>query len=389
MCQVAKPTAGLDECVAISLHVAAFTALMLFVMCCLTSRAKPNAVQPAGEKKTRAERRQDRKAKKAAKRSIAPGVGVIPDEAKLKVTRRTLAGTARCAGYIAQYLHGIVQYAWDHPNERGQAMNALLQAAPDASKLLRRQEAIARATGKQFQGAADDVADSGSEPSDAGDDSGSESDGGAPAAAAAKGEAKSGGNAPPSSKAATPRSGPAAPGATGDDDGDKECSIVDGSGGAAGTVAAAAGGGGDAGEDVADEATRQAERNEVAALLASENIRELAEEDRARLTVLDALTGCPRPDDILLFALPVCAPYATLQSYKYKVKLIPGMQTCMFRLLRCSIALLQISRVQYGRAARTRSVRLYCASRMCHVTLQPVIGRSAPHRHAKEGSSCR
>lgn len=72
------------------------------------------------------------------------------------------------------------------------------------------------------------------------------------------------------------------------------------------------------------EAARLAEQAEVSALLAAENVRELPEEDKARLTLLDSLTGCPKPDDILLFAVPVCAPYNTLQSYKYKVKLIPG-----------------------------------------------------------------
>jgi hypothetical protein len=42
------------------------------------------------------------------------------------------------------------------------------------------------------------------------------------------------------------------------------------------------------------------------------------------LTVLDTLTGSPLPEDNLLFAVPVCAPYISLQKYKYKVKLTPG-----------------------------------------------------------------
>ncbi|XP_053365536.1 ribosome quality control complex subunit NEMF-like [Clarias gariepinus] len=41
---------------------------------------------------------------------------------------------------------------------------------------------------------------------------------------------------------------------------------------------------------------------------------------------LDCLTGQPHPDDVLLFAVPVCAPYTALSSYKYKVKLTPGTQ---------------------------------------------------------------
>lgn len=42
------------------------------------------------------------------------------------------------------------------------------------------------------------------------------------------------------------------------------------------------------------------------------------------MTVLDTLTGSPLPEDNLLFAVPVCAPYISLQKYKYKVKLTPG-----------------------------------------------------------------
>lgn len=39
---------------------------------------------------------------------------------------------------------------------------------------------------------------------------------------------------------------------------------------------------------------------------------------------LDSLTGMPHPDDTLIHALPVCAPYSTLTGWKYRVKLIPG-----------------------------------------------------------------
>ncbi|KAG5190531.1 hypothetical protein JKP88DRAFT_352683 [Tribonema minus] len=41
-------------------------------------------------------------------------------------------------------------------------------------------------------------------------------------------------------------------------------------------------------------------------------------------SVLDALTGVPLVNDILLHAVPVCAPYSCLQRYKFKVKLTPG-----------------------------------------------------------------
>ena len=50
-----------------------------------------------------------------------------------------------------------------------------------------------------------------------------------------------------------------------------------------------------------------AEAAEVAALLAAENVALVAEEDRDRLGPLDALTGVPRGDDVLLFARPVRA----------------------------------------------------------------------------------
>ncbi|KAI8326063.1 DUF814-domain-containing protein, partial [Martensiomyces pterosporus] len=55
-----------------------------------------------------------------------------------------------------------------------------------------------------------------------------------------------------------------------------------------------------------------------------------AEEDDApdvaieQLNVLDTLTPAPLPGDNLSFAIPVCAPYSALSSYKYRVKLVPG-----------------------------------------------------------------
>ena len=55
--------------------------------------------------------------------------------------------------------------------------------------------------------------------------------------------------------------------------------------------------------------TTSAEQVEIQQLLAEENVDVLTEEDRDRLTQLDSLTGVPRGDDVLLFALPMCAPY--------------------------------------------------------------------------------
>ncbi|KAM9294302.1 ribosome quality control complex subunit NEMF [Gastrophryne carolinensis] len=42
--------------------------------------------------------------------------------------------------------------------------------------------------------------------------------------------------------------------------------------------------------------------------------------------LLDSLTAQPHAEDILLFSVPVCAPYTALTNYKYKVKLTPGTQ---------------------------------------------------------------
>ena len=41
-------------------------------------------------------------------------------------------------------------------------------------------------------------------------------------------------------------------------------------------------------------------------------------------TELNKLTGKPHPEDLLLSAVPVCAPYQTLSQYTYRVKLTPG-----------------------------------------------------------------
>lgn len=41
---------------------------------------------------------------------------------------------------------------------------------------------------------------------------------------------------------------------------------------------------------------------------------------------LDKLTGNPSRKDTLLFAVPMLAPYSTIQAYKYKVKITPGTQ---------------------------------------------------------------
>jgi hypothetical protein len=45
---------------------------------------------------------------------------------------------------------------------------------------------------------------------------------------------------------------------------------------------------------------------------------------KSNLLNLDAFTGRPLPGDDLLTAIPVCAPWSALSTYKYKAKIQPG-----------------------------------------------------------------
>ncbi|KAI9193299.1 uncharacterized protein BJ171DRAFT_272433 [Polychytrium aggregatum] len=64
--------------------------------------------------------------------------------------------------------------------------------------------------------------------------------------------------------------------------------------------------------------------DEVRRLLEEENVALLDDDQASNMTFLDSLTGQPHPDDNLLYAIPMCAPWAALQKFKYKVKLLPG-----------------------------------------------------------------
>ncbi|KAL6847377.1 hypothetical protein ACP4OV_023230 [Aristida adscensionis] len=55
-----------------------------------------------------------------------------------------------------------------------------------------------------------------------------------------------------------------------------------------------------------------------------DDVQEIGDEEKEKLIDLDYLTGNPLPNDILLYAVPVCAPYNALQTYKYRVKITPG-----------------------------------------------------------------
>jgi hypothetical protein len=75
-----------------------------------------------------------------------------------------------------------------------------------------------------------------------------------------------------------------------------------------------------------EERMKKKEREEIKKLLEEENIPYMDDEDREKLTEIDSLTGEPRDDDIILFAIPVCSPYSSMKSYKYKIKVLPGAQ---------------------------------------------------------------
>ncbi|KAI7804319.1 ribosome quality control complex subunit NEMF-like [Triplophysa rosa] len=61
-------------------------------------------------------------------------------------------------------------------------------------------------------------------------------------------------------------------------------------------------------------------------ILETDDVENPAAEDQDGENILDWLTGLPHPEDVLMFAVPVCAPYMALSNYKYKVKLTPGSQ---------------------------------------------------------------
>ncbi|CBX95951.1 hypothetical protein IAQ61_004776 [Plenodomus lingam] len=67
---------------------------------------------------------------------------------------------------------------------------------------------------------------------------------------------------------------------------------------------------------------------EEARRVALENAQEEDDEGdevlRTNLTKLNAFTGRPLPGDELLSAIPVCAPWSALSTYKYKAKIQPG-----------------------------------------------------------------
>ncbi|KAI9761660.1 MAG: hypothetical protein M4579_000894 [Chaenotheca gracillima] len=73
-------------------------------------------------------------------------------------------------------------------------------------------------------------------------------------------------------------------------------------------------------------ARETAEHEEVRRLMHEEGVETLdnAEEEEHTSALLDTFVGTPLPGDEILEAIPVCAPWAALGRYKYKVKLQPG-----------------------------------------------------------------
>ncbi|KAJ9648702.1 hypothetical protein H2199_000615 [Coniosporium tulheliwenetii] len=73
-------------------------------------------------------------------------------------------------------------------------------------------------------------------------------------------------------------------------------------------------------------AGKAAEEARRAALEKQDHEADEGEDEAVRLSLanLDALVGRSLPGDDLLSAIPVCAPWAALANYKYKVKLQPG-----------------------------------------------------------------
>ena len=75
------------------------------------------------------------------------------------------------------------------------------------------------------------------------------------------------------------------------------------------------------------------EEEEIRQLMKDEKLEQLNEADLEKLREtsakglgvnLSALTGRPRANDVILYAMAVCAPYDALGDYKYKIKITPG-----------------------------------------------------------------
>jgi len=65
----------------------------------------------------------------------------------------------------------------------------------------------------------------------------------------------------------------------------------------------------------------ESEQQEIQDIMDEENIKVVENVD---ISVLDKLTGVPKANDTILFAVPMCGPYSMMNTHKYKVKILPG-----------------------------------------------------------------
>lgn len=72
------------------------------------------------------------------------------------------------------------------------------------------------------------------------------------------------------------------------------------------------------------ERAAEAERKRQALFEADDYDEETAAAEAADLSWIPALVGTPHPEDEIIAAIPICAPWASLGRYKYRVKLQPG-----------------------------------------------------------------
>lgn len=77
-------------------------------------------------------------------------------------------------------------------------------------------------------------------------------------------------------------------------------------------------------QDQAKPKMRPRQNPEVAKILQDEGIAQLDEEEQEQITPLDIFVSQPLAEDVLLEAIPTCAPYAAMARFKYKCKLQPG-----------------------------------------------------------------
>lgn len=69
---------------------------------------------------------------------------------------------------------------------------------------------------------------------------------------------------------------------------------------------------------------KRIEKQEGLRLSNPEGLKELEKLEEDCIYILDTLTALPREDDVIRYALPVCAPYNAVANYRYRVKLMPG-----------------------------------------------------------------